>query len=109
MVGHLDASADYRQAAGGLAFNITTVRMESEFDNENLQNEVHLVYDYYAPSDRENTTYDLRLYDKDCVTHGENSELPSEFISVSHSDALHLVYVQRPVNTHWKSSQKGST
>merc|ERR1711971_417171 len=59
-----DEDADlYGEAAAGRAFNITTVRMESEFDGENLQNEVHLVYDYYAPSDVLNTTYDLRLYD----------------------------------------------
>jgi len=78
----------YKSAAGGLAFNITTVRMESEFDENNAQNEIQIVYDYYAPSDTENTTYDLRLYNKDCVTHGEDSNVLSKYITVAQADPL---------------------
>lgn len=80
----------YRAAAGGLAFNVTTVFMESEFNEVNAENEVHLVYDYYAPSDTVNTSYDLRLYDADCVTHGGDSNVGSEFITVSTADVLYL-------------------
>jgi len=79
----------YRQAAGEKIFNITTVRMESTFNEENMQNEIHVVYDYYAPSDILNTTYDLRLYQKDCVTHGENSNVGANYISVSTSNVLY--------------------
>ena len=78
----------YRAAAGGLVFNITTVRMESEFNKNHNQNEIQMVYDYYAPADRQNTTYDLRLYNKDCVTHGENSNVESSYISVARADSL---------------------
>jgi len=78
----------YRSEAGGLAFNVTTVRMESEFNEINAQNEIQMVYDYYAPSDRENTTYDLRLYNKDCVTHGADSNVGSKYITVSQADPL---------------------
>ena len=49
-----------------------------------------MVYDYYAPSDVLNTTYDLRLYDKDCITHGDNSQVSSDFITISHSNPLHV-------------------
>merc|ERR1712238_359829 len=79
----------YKSAAGGLAFNVTTVRMESEFDENNAQNEIQIVYDYYAPSDTENTTYDLRLYNKDCVTHGTDSNVGSEYITVAQADPLY--------------------
>lgn len=79
----------YRAAAGGKAFNVTTVFMESEFNEANAENEVHLVYDYYAPVDTANTSYDLRLYDADCVTHGTNSNVGSEFITVSTADNLY--------------------
>jgi len=79
----------FRSAAGGLAFNVTTVRMESEFNENNAQNEIQMVYDYYAPSDHVNTSYDLRLYNKDCVTHGPNSNVDSTFISVAAADPLY--------------------
>merc|ERR1712084_142348 len=67
----------------------TTVRMESEFNENNNQNEIQMVYDYYAPADYTNTSYDLRLYNKDCVTHGENSNVESKYITVAEADDLY--------------------
>lgn len=97
----------YRAAAGGLAFNVTTVRMESEFNENNNQNEIQMVYDYYAPADTQNTSYDLRLYNKDCVTHGENSNVESKFISVAEADDLYQrnIQVQSLINDRDDSNQ----
>merc|ERR1719438_571436 len=96
----------FRSAAGGLAFNVTTVRMESEFNEDNAQNEIQMVYDYYAPADHMNTTYDLRLYNKDCVTHGPNSNVGSEFISVSAADPL---YIRNAQSSELEVSNKTGT
>jgi len=89
-----------------LAFNVTTVYMESEFNENNNQNEIQMVYDYYAPKDHENTTYDLRLYNKDCVTHGPNSNVDSEFISVSQANVLYKRNDQSEVEVSNKTGVK---
>lgn len=96
----------YRAAAGGLAFNVTTVRMESEFNENNNQNEIQMVYDYYAPADTLNTSYDLRLYNKDCVTHGENSNVESKYISVAEADDLYQRNIQSQSLINTKSDAK---
>merc|ERR1712241_749602 len=53
-----------------------------------------------------NTTYDLRLYNKDCVTHGPNSNVGSEFISVSAADPL---YIRNAQSSELEVSDKTGT
>merc|ERR1712019_148682 len=96
----------YRAAAGGLAFNVTTVRMESEFNENNNQNEIQMVYDYYAPVDTLNTSYDLRLYDKDCVTHGKDSNVESKYITVAEADDLYQRNIQEQSLINSKTDSK---
>jgi len=93
----------YRAASGAKAFNVTTVRMESEFNEINAQNEIQIVYDYYAPSDTVNTSYDLRLYEKNCVTHGLNSNVESKYITVAQADPLYARNNQEQVLVTLKS------
>ena len=62
-----------------------------------------MVYDYYAPSDTVNTSYDLRLYDKNCVTHGPNSNVDSKYITVAQADPLYARNNQEHVLVTLKS------
>jgi len=87
-----DSSGD----AGGKQFNFTTVSMLAEFSNQRMQNELHMAYTYYAPrsqtqadSDYHNTTYDVRLYDENCVSHGNNARVQTDIVSISVSDPLY--------------------
>jgi len=64
--------------------------MTSEFNDVSLHNEIELFYTYYAPVDSGNTTYDLRLYNKDCVSHGLDSNVNTQYISVSNTNELYI-------------------
>ena len=77
--------------------------MESEFNETNLQNEKQMVYDYYSPSDTVNTSYDLRLYEQNCVTPGPNSDVDSKYITVAQADPLYARNNQEQVLVTLKS------
>merc|ERR1712048_457118 len=70
------------------------------------QNEIQMVYDYYAPVDTLNTSYDLRLYDKDCVTHGKDSNVESKYITVAEADDLYQRNIQEQSLINSKTDSK---